>query len=470
MQNSKKSVFKEGAYIYVEGDEDVENVFILESGIVELLSSNKKVKRYKSIIRGGEVFGFISSLCRRPRMESAIARRETVIVTMKRNHFIYLIQKNPEIAVKLLRYFAEELRLYDEMLFSLTEHESDMVPNELELFNMGEYYQKRNSYPYAHYILSRYTQLYPGGMKINIARQLLESIMKAGFKGNREPVKDGIYKVFHDKEMIFCENEPGEELYIIKEGKVKIVKINNNNEIMLSVLRDGDIFGELAIVSEKPRNASAISWGKTVLLPIRKENLVWVLGKSPAIINKIFMAISQRIWFTFIMLESKLYTKPMTRIYSFIENKLMEADISLRSKTPVSLNYSIDELYHACNIPESRRNAVVDLLTDDTNIEFNFGQLVIKNPSILASKANTYKSRDHIKSEMDDTAVQKNTGGHNGDDELTGSELDTFEAQDDIPDFSAEEEPAVQTDFQPSEDADSGGVKLPSDDIPFDMD
>jgi hypothetical protein len=182
------------------------------------------------------------------------------------------------------------------------------------------------------------------------------------------------------------------------------------------------------------------------------------------------MAISQRIWFTFIMLEAKLYAKPMTRIYSFIENKLMEADISLRSKTPVSLNYSIDELYHACNIPESRRNAVVDLLTDDTNIEFNFGQLVIKNPSIHASKANTYKSRDHIKSDMDDTVVRKNTGGYNGDDELTGSELDTFEEQDDIPGFSAEEEPDVQENFESPADNDSGDITLPSDEIPFDMD
>ncbi len=71
MIDSKKSVFKAGAYVYIEGDEDSDEIFIVEKGEVELKSVNEQVKKYKSIINAGEVFGFTSSLCRRPRMESA---------------------------------------------------------------------------------------------------------------------------------------------------------------------------------------------------------------------------------------------------------------------------------------------------------------------------------------------------------------------------------------------------------------
>jgi len=96
---------------------------------------------------------------------------------------------------------------------------------------------------------------------------------------------------------------------------------------------------------------------------------------------------------------------------------------------PVTLNYGIEDLIRLCDIPQSRRNAMVESLTEDTNIEFNFGQLLIKNPSILASRAKSFKSRDHIKSgEEDDESPrqQKAPVEHQSfEDEVeaTGSEL-----------------------------------------------
>ncbi len=481
---TKKSNFRKDAYIYVEGDEDVDDVYIVEKGAVELTTANEQIKRYKPVVTDGEVFGFISALCRRPRLESAIARKDSVIIAVPRNRFIFLVQKNPEIALKIIRFFAEELRLYDEMMFSLAGKSERYVPEEMDFFNQGEYYYKAGERAYAHYIMSRYLQLHGDGLMAEKARAMLNQIESGGYRPGVGPKKDGIYKVFGNKEMIFCENEPGEELYIIKEGKVKIVKINNNNEMLLSVLREGDIFGELAIVSDKTRNAAAISWGTTYLLPIRKENLTWVLAKSPAIINKIFTTISQRIWFTYIMLEAKLYKKPITRLYSFMENKLMEADISLHGTQPVTLNYGIEDLIRLCDIPQSKRNAMVESLTEDTNIEFNFGQLLIKNPSVLASRAKSYKSRDHIKSgeeEEESSRRQKAPVEHQpfGDEvEATGSELSEAlypETPSDAPVRNpAVREPAPETGIQAPaaqpEEPLPDDMKLPSQEIMLDLD
>jgi CRP/FNR family transcriptional regulator len=404
LSDTKKSLFKKGAYVYVEGDEDIDDVFIVERGAVELVSENKKIKRYKPLVTDGEIFGFITALIRRPRMESAVALKDTVVIAVNRSRFIYLVQQNPEIAIKIIRYFAEELRLYDEMMFSLKESDSSMVPEELKLFNVGEYYYKSKANKYALYVLTRYVELYPNGIEIDAARSMLAELSKSGAKQMPEPVKSGVYKLFADGQMVFCENEPGEELYIIKEGKVKITKVSENNEILLSVLREGDIFGELAIVSEKPRNASAICIGRTALLPIRKETLSWVLSKSPGIINKIFMAISQRIWFTYINLEAKLYNKPITRVYALIENRLLQDNVSLKSKEPAILNFSIEELLRATGVSGNAKDQTANLLLEDTNLEFNFGQLTVRNPSILLSRANFYKSRDMMHTQAEPLA------------------------------------------------------------------
>ncbi len=185
--------------------------------------------------------------------------------------------------------------------------------------------------------------------------------------------------------MIFAEFEKGEDCFIIKEGRVKIIKVGGGQEILLSVLKDGDIFGELAIISNKPRNAPPSAWNDDAAFN-KKENFSEVLTKSSAIASKIFMAISQRIWFTYIRLESKVYAHPITRIYAFLENKLLEDRVSLKSTKPVTLTFGIDELLRMSAIPAAQSEKAMGILLDDTNLEFNFGQVAIDNPSVLSTK------------------------------------------------------------------------------------
>ena len=69
---------------------------------------------------------------------------------------------------------------------------------------------------------------------------------------------------FKDKEVIFNDGEVGVEAYLIVYGNVEIFK--NNKRI--AILQRGDIFGEMAIIDDKPRMASARAIGKTELTVI----------------------------------------------------------------------------------------------------------------------------------------------------------------------------------------------------------
>jgi CRP-like cAMP-binding protein len=460
----KKRVFKRGAYIYIEGDEEIDEIFIVEKGHVELKAVNEGIKRYKSVVTDGEVFGLISSLCKRPRMESAIAISDSVIVAATRDKFMDLVQKSPDIAIKIIRNFADELRLYDDMMFSLTAEGTDVMQGDLKFFSLGEYYHRHGFKQYAFYILKTYLKLFPNGIKIDDAKNIIGEIEQTGLKALPEPVKRGVYKIFGDQQIIFAENEPGEELYIIKEGKVKIVKFSNDTEIILSVLREGDIFGDLAIVSNKPRNASAISWGKTALLPIRKETLTMVLAKSPGIIYKIFMAISQRIWFTYIKLEARVYKKPITRIYALIENNLLEHNISLKSTKPEVINFGIDELIRMTGLPQSLKEKTMDVLLGDSNLEFRIGQILVDNPNALSTRAKFYRSRDHIISSADkENMLKKERPGTKA-----ASIVEDEEPVLDEPDNENKPEEHMEI-------VDAGGekdedLKVPSQEINFDFD
>jgi len=396
MSDHSKRLFKAGAYIYIEGDEDVDEVYIVEKGLVEFKSSTQRVRTHGENAAPGDVFGFISSLSRRPRMETAFAKVNSSVIVFNRERFLSLLKINSDIAIKLLNSYADELRLYDTMIFPLTGVKGMFQPEETQLYGLGLYYYNLKMHSNAYYVLSRYVQLFPEGASRASARKLLAEIEKTGIKRIPEPVPDGIYRQYADKQIIFCEHEPGNELFIIKSGRVKIVKYHGDSEIILSVLKEGDIFGELAIVSDKPRNATAVSFGITVLLPIDKDSLLKLIQKSSDLLKRIFTAISQRVWFTFIRTESKFYQKPITRVYAFLENKLIEDNVSLKTREPHIFNFGIDELLKMNSIPADQVAATMAELSQDHNLNFYMGQTVIDNPGVISSRARYHRSRDHL--------------------------------------------------------------------------
>ena len=395
MADAGKKKYSKGALIYIESDEECDEVFVLETGEVELTGTTG-IPRFRSLLGQGDIFGFISCLCRRPRMETAIARTECTCAVLERERFIESVQSNPEVAGRIISYFAQELRAIDELVASPSE-EASVSDDETRLYALAEYLQKKGKAAHAHHALAVYQRRFPGGSHSAEAASRMASLTSKGGP-LPAPVMRGLCRVFADGQIIFCEYEPGNELYIIKSGKVEILKINPPEEILLSILREGDIFGELSIVSSAPRSATAVSMGETVLLPVSRESLPSVFGKSPATVGRILAALSQRLWFTFIRLRAKVYENPLTRAYVLLENKLLEDRVSLTSTKPHMLPLGIGEILGMAGVPAEQLENVKGLLSDDRNLAFQFRQLTIENPSALQAKARYYRTRDHLDS------------------------------------------------------------------------
>ena len=406
MNPQKENTYKAGSYIYIEGDEDVEKIYLVKKGEIGLPASNDRIKRAKTSVKAGDIFGFISSLCKKPRMESAVAVSDSVVVEFTRDTFFNLLYKNPDIAMKLINYFADELRAYDNIFMSFKES-GEILSTEQKLYNLGRLYSDRSDNESAYYALNRYLALYPNGVRRHEASEMVRSIENTGFRKITEPIRQDLDLLYTDRQMVFCEHEPGDELYIIKAGKIKILKTTNDAEIMLSVLHEGDIFGELAIVSNKPRNATAVSFGNTKLLPVNMETLNILLNKAPDLQKKIFLSISQRVWFTYIRLESMLYEKPLTKIYALLENKLMEENISLKRGGSFTLNFGIDELLKMTDLTQEKMGNSINELLSDSNLSFNFGQIIINSPSGISAKARFYRTRDHLQETGEESEQKK---------------------------------------------------------------
>ena len=97
-------------------------------------------------------------------------------------------------------------------------------------------------------------------------------------------------------ETVFNEGEPGAGMYIVKNGEVGITrKMDNGAELALALVKECGFFGELALLDEIPRSASAKAATDAVLFAFSKPSLESLCRRNPRLGNKILSNLSRLI-------------------------------------------------------------------------------------------------------------------------------------------------------------------------------
>jgi CRP/FNR family cyclic AMP-dependent transcriptional regulator len=96
--------------------------------------------------------------------------------------------------------------------------------------------------------------------------------------------------------VILFEDDPGDALYVVRAGQVKVVLIGEDGrEVILSVLTDGDFFGEMSLIDDEPRSAHVIAMKDSQLLVLRREDFQARLEAQPKIALKLLRVLVQRL-------------------------------------------------------------------------------------------------------------------------------------------------------------------------------
>ncbi len=118
----------------------------------------------------------------------------------------------------------------------------------------------------------------------------LEAVLKSmpPFKNLSKKYLTNLMELMHNRlyaqnEYIFYEGDPGIGLYIVRSGEVVITRNDENNEQKeLARLGKGDFFGELAMLDNEIRSASAIAVTETTVTVIFKPDLEEFIEKYPS--------------------------------------------------------------------------------------------------------------------------------------------------------------------------------------------
>jgi signal transduction histidine kinase len=97
-------------------------------------------------------------------------------------------------------------------------------------------------------------------------------------------------------EEIFREADAGDGVYVVKEGLVEIsVQVGENVRHVFSRVEAGDIFGEMAVIEDKPRSASAVARTETRAYFIPRNAMLGLVERSPALALALLREISHRL-------------------------------------------------------------------------------------------------------------------------------------------------------------------------------
>lgn len=398
--------FKQGSYIMVEGKSDAPVFFIIRSGSVRLQKEAELIEEETgNILNPGDFFGVISTMSNHPRIESALALTDVVLIVVRKDQFGVLIQKNAPIALKIIRSFSRKLRYFDSSLTKMSFLNAvDEDPS--HLYSLGEYYDKQRQLPIAAYAYMRYLQYKPQGENVLKAKQRLAQL-KEHLKRQESGGEGNFSRTYEDNEVIFLEHETGEELYIIQQGKVKITKIVDNNEIMLAVLEPGDIFGEMAILEDKPRNASALSFGKTVMLAVNKNNFQSMVISQPQLATKIITVLSERIWISYRQFANLLISDPLGRAYDTLLTQLEKNRVPITRGAKYTFNFGAKELIKMVGLDPNTGRQVLRQLSEDRHFNITNEQIEISNLEELQKQTSFFKKKAMIERKMEKQKLER---------------------------------------------------------------
>nr|WP_269155461.1 Crp/Fnr family transcriptional regulator [Leptospira mtsangambouensis] len=198
-------------------------------------------------------------------------------------------------------------------------------------------------------------------------------------------------------EILFVESEKNNEIYVVLEGNVKLFSIVRGYEYVIDVLGPGEIFGEMSLIDNAPRMASAITETKSKILRVTAENLFESVG--PSLLQKIFESIARRIWFSHQRLVILRLKTPVIRLYAYLYNSIRDQDIRLGRTLDESLANAhtiyiqMEELCNMCGIIKVKQDTIQEFLSD-TNLVIEPSRITIKSRKRLEEKLGHYKSKE----------------------------------------------------------------------------
>jgi len=231
--------------VFFTENQNSDRMYLLEEGEVTLTRGGKAI----DVVKAGEIFGEMAAISQLPRSATGVARTACRVVSLDAKQFQRAIQKMPEFALMLMNILINRLRLTLTMLAMSKSLEASDGARARRLFD----------------------------------DKLLHGLMVA--TQHRLPQHCPLNKV------IMKEGEAGVFMYVVLGGRVAI----SIKSKIVEWVGPGGVFGEMALVDQSPRAATAIAETDCDLLSINRGDFLTMVKTNPVFVVSLLKAAADRL-------------------------------------------------------------------------------------------------------------------------------------------------------------------------------
>lgn len=383
--------YRPGTYILVEGTPANDKFFIIQSGRVRCYHEAQIPGFAPRILGAGDFVGVVPCMSSHPQDETVEALTEVVVISVRKDQYPELIMKNTPVAMKIVRSFAFTMRTLNENLTKITAKKTASDSPEA-LFDIAHYYEESGHKDIACYGYYQYLKHCPYGMNSDAAKKRFAAIKPRSSAVYFEPSKDPIRNYPKDT-MIFSENQTGADMFIIQEGSVKITKVADNNEVTLAYLRKGDMFGEMALLENKPRSASAIVHEPCRVMTVNRTNFDQMVATQPQMIAKLTTMLAERLWSMERQLANTQLRDAREKMIDMLALQIEKQKVVPVKGEPYRTDFTAMDIANMCGIPPRELSSAIYLLSTDQNVKTVAGKLVVPDLAELIKQAAFYRKQ-----------------------------------------------------------------------------
>ena len=178
--------------------------------------------------------------------------------------------------------------------------------------------------------------------------------------------------------LLFAQGGPGDALYVIQRGKVKVVLSDaDGKEVILSVLGPGDFFGEMALIDDEPRSASVMTMENSEFYVISKSDFQACVARQPELATNLMRHLSRRLRAA----DHKIGSLALMDVYGRVAGTLLQLAERDGDKRVLTGRYTQKDIASMVGASREMVSRIIRDLTEAGFIEQDGDRIILHEPS-----------------------------------------------------------------------------------------
>ncbi|PZR60420.1 MAG: hypothetical protein DLM53_12235 [Candidatus Eremiobacter antarcticus] len=174
------------------------------------------------------------------------------------------------------------------------------------------------------------------------------------------------------------EGDAGDALFVVVKGNVAVTRLSNEGkESILSILKEGDFFGEMGVLDSSPRSATIKALGDVEVALLWRKDFLDLLGRSAQMSLRLVLTLSTRLRATNQAIQAASYQDIRTRLASLLMNLEKNFGEPVDGGTRLTLRLTNQEMANMIGTTRETVNRMLNRFWDEKLIDMRTANVVI---------------------------------------------------------------------------------------------